>query len=309
MPHTVSLKCAPITAPAVGTQRSGAQLLSSSLGLLSTSLQNIISLRPVPRAPRRLHPQLYLQLHLPLQLPTSRHLNAAHRRLAVPLPCVWGNHSKIRIAVHGEKIAAREIALKTKRCTLNCQRVHVTITGNTNHENTRNHNIDSCWLPFTTIQTLLQSQVHQHQSSSLPVQNLLPERPEHVRRSALVIMVRDTLRFVFCQSFADEYGKCRREGFAHAVVFHRFDTRLEERFACRIALGDLEERLSGAERREGRPGVVGRRVPLLNQMRIFFRDGVESPLIDDTVPKLLQRLRCCALGHRHERAAIKHTSA
>ena len=43
--------------------------------------------------------------------------------------------------------------------------------------------------------------------------------------------------------------------------FHPFVTRLEERFACRRT-GDLEERLSGAESHDGRPGVVCSRNPL-----------------------------------------------
>ena len=77
---------------------------------------------------------------------------------------------------------------KKKRCMLNCRCVHVKITGNTNHEYARNNNIDVCWLPLTMIRTVLQSQLHQYQSSSLPIQTLLPERPEHVRRSAPVIM-------------------------------------------------------------------------------------------------------------------------
>ena len=58
------------------------------------------------------------------------------------------------------------------------------------------------------------------------------------------------------QSYADGCGELRREGFADTVVFHPFVTRLEERCACRIAVGDLEECLCGAERRDGCHGVV-----------------------------------------------------
>ena len=65
------------------------------------------------------------------------------------------------------------------------------------------------------------------------------------------------LLFFFHWGFAEESGELWREGFADAVVFHPFVTRLEERFACRIALGDIEECLCCAERRDGRPGVVG----------------------------------------------------
>ena len=77
------------------------------------------------------------------------------------------------------------------------------------------------------------------------------------------------LWFVFCQGFADK-------GLADAVVFHPFASRLLERFASRVALGDLEECLSGAERR----GVVSRRIPLLKQIRSFFRDGVARVAAD-----------------------------
>ena len=80
-----------------------------------------------------------------------------------------------------------------------------------------------------------------------------------------------------------------------------------------IALGDHEECQSG------HPGVVGRCMPLLKQIRIVFRellDGLrgqeclplllmlqDSPLIDDAVPKTLQLLRCWALWPHQERAA------
>ena len=43
--------------------------------------------------------------------------------------------------------------------------------------------------------------------------------------------------FVFGQGFPAEYGELRRDGYA----FHPCVTRLEERFECRIVLGDLEE--------------------------------------------------------------------
>ena len=43
--------------------------------------------------------------------------------------------------------------------------------------------------------------------------------------------------------------------------------------AFRLPNRDLEECLSGAERRDGRPGVVGR-LSLLKHMRTSFRDGV-----------------------------------
>ena len=70
----------------------------------------------------------------------------------------------------------------------------------------------------------------------------------------------------FHQGFADEYGELRRDGFPDAIVFHPFVTRLEEH--------DLEECLSGAERRDGRPGVVRRFIPPAKQSRTFFCDGV-----------------------------------
>ena len=76
----------------------------------------------------------------------------------------------------------------------------------------------------------------------------------------------------YARALIDEYGELRREGFADAVVFHPFVTRLEQRFARRINLGDREESLSGAENRDGRAGVVGRSVPLPKQIRIFFRE-------------------------------------
>ena len=79
-----------------------------------------------------------------------------------------------------------------------------------------------------------------------------------------------------CLSYAkalnDEYGELRREGFVGAVEFHPFVTRLEQRLARRIALGDLEESLSDAERRDGRAGVADRRMSLPKQIRIFFRE-------------------------------------
>ena len=50
-----------------------------------------------------------------------------------------------------------------------------------------------------------------------------------------MIMGGDMLRDIFCQGFADEFGELRRGGFAD-VVRHPLDTRLEDRFACRIAL-------------------------------------------------------------------------
>ena len=70
----------------------------------------------------------------------------------------------------------------------------------------------------------------------------------------------------------------RREGFGDDVIFHSSVTKLEERFASRIALGDREECWSVAERRDGHSDVVGRRIPL-KQIWIFFRelfDGVRA---------------------------------
>ena len=118
---------------------------------------------------------------------SSRHLNAVHRRLAVPLPCVKQTTPNQNRCPWLKK--RRRVTLPKKK-SVACSTVdgvHVKIRRNINHEYARNKNIDICWLPFTMNQTISQSQVHQHQSSSLPVQTLLPERPEHVRRRTLVI--------------------------------------------------------------------------------------------------------------------------
>ena len=91
--------------------------------------------------------------------------------------------------------------------------------------------------------------------------------------------------FVFGQGFADEYGERKSEEFADTVVFQPCVTRLEERFMCRIVLGDLEDSLSGAERRDGRSGANCRFI-LLQINRVSFAMVLqESLLIDDLAPQ------------------------
>ena len=68
----------------------------------------------------------------------------AHGRLAVPLPCVEGNHSKSKsLSMDSEKM--RRVTLnskKTQRCMINCRPVHVKISRNTNKEYAGNNDID-----------------------------------------------------------------------------------------------------------------------------------------------------------------------
>ena len=71
------------------------------------------------------------------------------------------------------------------------------------------------------------------------------------------------------------------------MILQQFVTRVEEHVACRIALGDLEECLTGTERGDGCPGVVGRFILFLTQVRSFFRELFDSLLGQECLPLLL----------------------